>query len=66
MKLIHGEKDDFVPCYMSEEIRNANPERVTLCVFPDAVHGTSYMVDPARYEQENAAFWAEIFGADDE
>ncbi len=61
VRLIHGGKDTFVPSRMSEEIRLANPKMITRSIYPEAVHGTSYMVDPQRYEQENAAFWAEIF-----
>lgn len=59
--LIHGAKDNFVPCSMSEEIQRANPEMIHLSIYPEAVHGTSYMVDPERYEQENAAFWQQVF-----
>ena len=60
--LIHGANDNFVPCRMSEEIRRANPERITVSIFPDAVHGTSYMTDAERYERESADFWMRIFG----
>lgn len=49
--LFHGEDDRFVPCYMSEEIRNACASPVTLCTFPEAGHGLSYIIDPKRYEQ---------------
>lgn len=62
VKLVHGEDDSFVPCRMSREIRDANPKMVSLSIFPGAEHGTSYMVDPQRYEQENAAFWQRLFG----
>lgn len=48
--IIHGEDDNFVPSYMSEEIRNANPAMVQRHTFPGADHGMSYLTDPKRYE----------------
>ena len=48
--LIHGNEDRFVPCEMSRKIREANPEMVTIELFPGAGHGLSCMVDPERYE----------------
>ena len=47
--IIHGEDDRFVPCEMSREICNANPELVRLETFADAGHGLSYMKDTERY-----------------
>lgn len=47
--LIHGEDDGFVPCDMSREIAAANPELIEFHTFPGARHGTSYLVDTARY-----------------
>lgn len=49
--LIHGEDDSLVPCYMSEEIRNANPKLVTLKTFKGANHGISYIVDEKGYQE---------------
>ena len=49
--LLHGEADDFVPCYMSRDIRASNPERVELHTFPQAAHTHSYISDPARYDR---------------
>ena len=49
--LIHGEADDFVPTYMSEEIAEANPGLTERHTFPGADHGTSYLCDPGRYER---------------
>ena len=49
--IIHGEKDDFVPCYMSDEIYNSGKEIVTYEKFAEANHGISYMTDKKRYEK---------------
>ena len=49
--LVHGEKDDFVPCYMSEKIYSANPKMITFETFPNAAHGVSFLVDTERYEK---------------
>ena len=49
--LIHGEADDFVPCAMSKEIANANPEKIELHTFPNAGHGLSALTDEPRYAQ---------------
>lgn len=49
--LLHGEADGFVPCEMSEEIRNANGELVEKHTFPAADHGLSYLSDPERYSK---------------
>lgn len=47
--IIHGEDDRFVPCEMSREIYNANPDIVKLETFSGAGHGLSYMKDTERY-----------------
>lgn len=47
--IIHGENDRFVPCEMSKEIYNANPNLVKLETFADAGHGLSFMKDTERY-----------------
>ncbi len=49
--IIHGEDDRFVPCGMSETIRQANPAMTRRETFPRAGHGISYLLDPARYER---------------
>lgn len=49
--LIHGEDDRFVPCRMSHEIWNGNPNQIILCTFPKAGHGLSYLLDSVRYQQ---------------
>lgn len=47
--ILHGEADSFVPCEMSEEVRNACPDKVQRHTFPEADHGISYLVDKDRY-----------------
>lgn len=58
--LIHGEKDDFVPCDMSRTIQAANPDKVSFHTFPEAGHGLSYMSDPVRYEEITVRFLQNI------
>jgi pimeloyl-ACP methyl ester carboxylesterase len=48
--VFHGEKDAFVPAYMSERIANAR-DNVERHVFNDAGHGLCYMYDTERYEK---------------
>ncbi len=47
--IIHGEADSFVPCEMSEQVQQANPERIIRYTFPGAEHGISYLADSVRY-----------------
>ena len=49
--IIHGEKDGFVPPAMSKVIEEGNPKIVQRYVFPEAFHGTSFLVDKQRYTQ---------------
>ena len=49
--IIHGDDDRFVPCQMSEAIRNANPQRVKLVLFPGAGHALSYILDGETYRR---------------
>ena len=58
--LIHGEKDLFVPCEMSQMIY-ANAANARLCTFPQAGHGLSYLADPSRYESICLEFMKDIF-----
>ena len=48
--LIHGEEDLLVPCSMSQEIAACCASKATMCTFPGAGHGLSYIIDPIRYE----------------
>jgi hypothetical protein len=59
--LIHGEKDKFVPEYMSRAIAEANPQMVRRVTFPGAGHGISYLVDEERYRKLSEEFLDEIF-----
>lgn len=49
--IIHGEGDDFVPAYMSRQVRDANPDMVEWHGFPEADHGLSYLYDTKRYQR---------------
>lgn len=61
--LIHGEKDGFVPTYMSREICKAAPG-ASLYTFADATHAMSYMKDVDRYERIAREFFVSILGED--
>ncbi len=58
--LIHGEKDSFVPCAMSEEVYLSNPKMVQRHTFPGADHGISYLVDRERYSKIVTEFIASV------
>jgi len=57
--ILHGERDSFVPCEMSEKIftnvKAADSKRVT---FPDADHGMSYLCHKDAYLREVESFMA--------
>ena len=55
----HGEDDDFVPCYMSQEIYDAcnSPKRIV--TVPKAGHGLVYLVDNKGYFQNVVEFFSE-------
>ena len=55
----HGEADDFVPCYMSEENYAVCTGRKKLVTVPGAGHGLSILFDPEGYR----AAMKEFFGA---
>ena len=46
--LLHGDEDDFVPCYMSEKIAAANPE-IQFEKFRCRPHAKSYLAETERY-----------------
>lgn len=56
---IHGEDDDYVPCYMSQELYDAcvSPKKIT--TIPGAGHGLSYPVDKEKYLKALRDFEAE-------
>ena len=47
--IMHGEADNLVPCYMSTQIKEANPDMIELHTFPDALHGMSYLFHKEEY-----------------
>lgn len=48
---IHGEKDTFVPTYMSCEMYEACGAEKKLVIIDEAIHGMSYYVDNPSYRQ---------------
>lgn len=58
----HGEEDDFVPCYMSQENYEACAAPKQLHTFPVAGHCLGYMVDPERYIEVLSAFYDSLPG----
>ena len=57
--LIHGDTDDFVPCYMSRENYDACASRKRLLTVPGAGHGLCYVIDPETYVATLREFFAE-------
>ena len=55
----HGEDDDFVPCYMSQEMYEACTSPKKLVTIPDAGHGLVYLVDNEKYFQSVIEFFNE-------
>lgn len=49
---IHGDKDDFVPCHMSEKMYKACTSKKRIVTIKNAEHGVSYLVDPDTYIKE--------------
>jgi uncharacterized protein len=47
--IIHGTDDHLVPFHMSEEIRDAAPDRVTLVPVEGAGHAESYLTNKNKY-----------------
>lgn len=60
--IIHGTGDKFVPCDMSREIYNTNPEMITLVTIPEAGHGLCYMTGPDVYENAVESFIQKVLG----
>lgn len=48
--LFHGDDDRFVPCEMSNTMKEACPEMITLEIISGAGHGLCYMVEAERYQ----------------
>ncbi|MBO4411525.1 MAG: prolyl oligopeptidase family serine peptidase [Lachnospiraceae bacterium] len=55
--IVHGKADTLVPYAMSEEIRDAAPEKVTLEGFDGAPHGLSFLTDREKYTAIVNRFW---------
>lgn len=53
----HGEADNFVPCYMSQENFEACTSRKALYTVPEAGHGLSFPANQAQYIQQLADFF---------
>jgi fermentation-respiration switch protein FrsA (DUF1100 family) len=49
--IIHGEKDDFVPSYMANEIYEANKNHCQIVTFENAGHALSYQTNKEKYEK---------------
>lgn len=62
--LIHGKADNFVPCWMSEKLKEVNPN-IQLELFDDAPHGMSYLVDEERYKQLVNSFVEKVLEEED-
>ncbi len=54
--ILHGDADGMVPSYMSEQLRDAAPEKIRHLTFAGANHGISYLVDRERYIGEVYGF----------
>lgn len=48
--IFHGDRDLFVPCEMSKQLKETCPEKIRLEIVPGAGHGLAYMVGPKQYE----------------
>ena len=57
---VHGEADDFVPCYMSKECYEACGMAKRILTVPGAGHGLSHCVDRDGYEALVEAFLDEV------
>ena len=54
--LLHGGEDDFVPTFMSERHYDAATGYKRKLIVPGAGHGSSYLVDQKRCQQELSDF----------
>lgn len=55
--ILHGEDDDFVPCYMSRELYDSCAARKRLFTVKGAGHGLGYLVDTDGYMREIKEFF---------
>ena len=56
---LHGEDDDYVPCYMSRELYDVCTAPKKLVTVPEAGHGLVYLVDNQKYFQSVVEFFSE-------
>lgn len=57
---IHGDKDDYVPYYMMDQLYEACNARKWKVTVPGAVHARSYYVNPELYEESLEKFRKEV------
>lgn len=55
----HGDKDELVPCDMSEKLYNACNSKKRLVTIKGAGHGICYLLDPDKYVEELKDFFKE-------
>ena len=53
----HGDADDFVPSYMSQDMFDSCPSRKELVIIPGAAHGLAFPKDPETYLRTLDAFF---------
>ena len=53
---IHGKKDGFVPCKMTEESHQAARAEKYICLVEDADHGISFLVDTDNIQRQITEF----------
>ncbi len=53
---IHGKKDGFVPCEMTEQSHKAARAEKHICLVEDADHGISFLVDTDNIQKRIATF----------
>lgn len=53
---LHGKKDDFVPCKMTEIAYEAAKAPKYMCLVEDADHGLSFLVDPQNVQKQITTF----------
>ena len=49
--MVHGDSDQIVPQYLSQQLYDAYPDKIQYEIFKGANHGCSYMTDSERYVQ---------------
>lgn len=53
--IVHGTADNYVPCYMSDELKEINP-KIQLLKVDGAPHGLSFIVDNPKYTKVATEF----------